>query len=152
MTDPEDDIDFVTLHNVLYYLYTGTVNLHARQESNNISFPEGYPEEPDPFLLYRNADKFLLPALKKRCYDQLKNCITAQNVAERLFHKECEHHEELRALYLEYVFANYDKVKSTDGWKQVFYSDFEDVPISVTRYRFYILHKISQKVVGAPVK
>ena len=28
MDDPKDKIDFVRLHNILYYLYTGCVNLH----------------------------------------------------------------------------------------------------------------------------
>src|SRR5271154_5538462 len=43
-----DDIDFVTLHNILYYIYTGCVNLHYK--SKDLEFPrvpEGYPAKPD---------------------------------------------------------------------------------------------------------
>jgi hypothetical protein len=151
MADQEDDIDFVSLHNVLYYIYTGTVNLHIRQaeQENEISYPDGYPDEPDPYCLYRNADKFLLLSLKERCYAHLKHGVTPENVAERLFHKECEHHEELQKLYLEYVYANYDKVKVTEGWRSVLCGDFEELPLSAIKYRSRLFYDISQKLVGA---
>jgi hypothetical protein len=152
MADPEDDIDFVTLHNILYYLYTGTVNLRVTPNLDDNSIPEDFPDEPDPFLLYRNADKFLLFALKKRCYEHLKYGVTPENVAERLFHEECENHDELKTLYLEYVFTNYDKVKATDGWKRVFCNDAEDVPVSVINYRSRLMYEISQKMVVTSVK
>lgn len=133
MADPEDDIDFVTLHNILYYIYTGTANLHIRHEDDGISFPEGYPAEPDPYRLYRNADRFLLPSLKERCYTHLKHGVTPESVSERLFHKECEHYEELRSLYVEYIIANYDKVKGTVGWKQAVCHDDDDEEFSLSR-------------------
>lgn len=149
MADLEDDLDFVTLHNILYYIYTGTVNLHLRhQQEDDISFPEGYPDEPDPYALYRNANKFLLTSLKERCYTHLKHGVTPENVAERLFHKECQHHEELRTLYLEYLVANYDKVKVTEGWKRAVCNDDEEVTLSVIKYRNRLFYDISQKVVG----
>ena len=149
MTDPEDDVDYVTLHNVLYYIYTGTVNLHIRpaeQQNFDISHPDGYPEEPDPYCLYRNADKFLLPFLKDRCYAHLKHSVTPENVAERLFHQECEQHEELRILYLEYLLANYNKVKATEGWRTVLCGDLDELPLSVIKYRNRLFFEISQEL------
>jgi hypothetical protein len=152
MTDPEDDIDFVTLHNILYYIYTGTVNLHVPQiYQDDYLFPEGYPSAADPYLLFRNADKFLLPSLKNRCYNYLKNVVTPEIVAERLFHKDCAHHGDLKTFYLEYVIANYDKVKSTEGWKKAVCSEDEN-SLSVMKYRTSLLYEISQKVVGSPAK
>src|SRR5436190_1339993 len=113
-------MDFVTLHNILYYIYTGIVNLHLPQEHQEDSpFPEGYPDQADAYCLFRNADKFLLPSLKERCYYHLKNGITPELAVERLFHKECAHHEDLKTLYLKYVIANYDKVKRTESWKKL---------------------------------
>ena len=68
LDEPADDIDFVTLHNILYFIYIGCVNLPLLEEDQiEEPFPEGYPDEADPFRLYKNADKFLLPALKERC-------------------------------------------------------------------------------------
>ena len=72
MDDPEDDIDFVTLHNILYYIYSGSINMHIKREGDqDYEFPEGYPEESDPFCVFRNADKFLLTSLKELSYRHL---------------------------------------------------------------------------------
>src|SRR5271156_4878196 len=113
MTDPEDDIDFATLHNVLYFLYTGTVNLHVplRDQIDEYHFPEGFPEPPDPYCLYRNSDKFLLDTLKQRCYMHLNHGVNHENVSERLFHKDTQHHKELQDLYRDYIIEHYDAVK-----------------------------------------
>jgi len=54
LDDPADDIDFVTLHNILYFIYIGCVNLPLPgDESTKEPFPEGYPDEADPFCLLR---------------------------------------------------------------------------------------------------
>lgn len=146
MDDPEDDIDFVTLHNILYYIYSGSINMHIKREGDqDYEFPEGYPEESDPFRIFRNADKFLLTSLKELSYRHVIYGLTHENVAERLFHSACQHHENLRDGCLEYLLANYDKVKETEGWKRVAnYND--DVPISVIKYRMGLLFEISKKV------
>lgn len=111
----DDDIDYVTLHNILYYLYTGYVNLVPRF-IRNISHPEGFPEEANASSLYRNADRFMLWALRERCYKYLKATTDASNVAERLFHKDCEYYLRLRELFLKYLVANFEEVKETEGW------------------------------------
>ena len=145
MDDPEDDIDFVTLHNILYYIYTGSVNLHVKREGDeDYEFPEGYPDEPDLYCLFRNADKFLLTSLKDICHLHLTEGVTHENVAERLFHGDCEHHEDLKERYMEYLLANYDKVKETDGWERVL--NDEDVSASVVKYRMSLLFEISKKL------
>ena len=146
MEDPEDGIDFVTLHNILYYIYTGCVNLHLHQEGpHDYEFPEGYPSEPDPYLLFRNADKFLLLELKDICSRHLEHGVTTENVSERLFHGDCEHHENLKTVYLEYLIKNYDNVKLTEGWKRVFDNE-DDVLPSVVSYRMGLLFEISQRL------
>ena len=145
MDDPADDIDFITLHNILYYIYIGRVNLPFPQEEWDEPFPEGYPDEPDPFCLFRNANKFLLPSLKELCLVNLQHDITPQNVAERLFHPDCEYHGELRELYLHYITDNYDEVKETEGWERTV-CDEEDMSPSTARYRMRLLYEISKKV------
>jgi hypothetical protein len=149
LDDLEDDIDFTTLHNILYYIYIGCVNLPNPWDdgSENRKFPEGFPDEPDPYRLYRNADKFLLPSLKTRCYLNLTLNITPENVAERLFHRECQHYEELKNAYLEYLLDNYDKVKTTEGWEKVICNE-EDVSQTVWRYRTRLLLEISRQLRG----
>src|SRR5271154_6608178 len=89
-TDPKDDIDFVTLHNILYFIYIGCVNLpFPQEEADSEPLPDGYPNEADPFRLFRAADRFLLPTLKERCFLHLKHGVTTKNVVERLFHPDC---------------------------------------------------------------
>lgn len=145
----EDDIDFVTLHNILYYIYIGCVNLPNpwADGSEDRSLPEGFPDEPDPYRLYRNADKFLLPSLKSRCYVNLTLNVTPENVSERLFHKDCQHYAELKNVYLEYLLDNYDKVKNTDGWERVICIE-EDVSPAVWQYRTRLLLEISRQLRG----
>lgn len=146
LDDPADDIDFVTLHNILYFIYIGCINLpFPHEESDDDPLPEGYPDEPDPYRLFRNADKFLLPSLKERCYFHLEHGITHKNVAERLFHPDCEHHEDLKELYFDYLVANFDEVKETEEWERVVCND-EDVSPSFARYRARLLFDISKKL------
>jgi hypothetical protein len=143
LDDPADDIDFVTLHNILYFIYIGCVNLPGLKVDKPL--PEGYPEEADPFLLYRNADKFLLPDLKDRCLYSLECSVTVENVAERLFHPGCQYHEDLKAMYLDYLLFHYDAVKDTKGWESAVVNGDVDTP-STVRYRLRLLFDISRKV------
>jgi hypothetical protein len=137
---------FVTLHNILYFIYIGCVNLPG-QKDNDVEkpFPEGYPEEADPFLLFRNANKFLLSELKECCLYSLEHGVTVDNVAERLFHPSCQFHEDLKAFYFNYLVANYDAVKATTGWESAFCGSDDECP-SAARYRTRLLFTISRKV------
>jgi hypothetical protein len=136
----------VTLHNILYFIYIGCVNLPLPYEApRRDPLPEGYPDEPDPYCLFRNADKFLLLSLKECSYFHLKHSIMPNNVAERLFHADCEHHQELKEVYFDYLIANYDQVKETEEWERVVCNE-EDVPRSVAKYRARLLFDISKKV------
>jgi len=143
---PEDDIDFVTLHNILYFIYIGCVNLpkFPHDEKDSEPLPEGYPDEADPFRLYRAADKFLLPALKEHCYIHLQHGVTVENVADMLFHPDCEHHPELKQHFLEYVIANFKAVKVTEGWERAVCD--EDVSPAVYRYRGRLVLEITRKI------
>lgn len=146
MEDPEDDIDFVTLHNILYFIYIGCVNLPLpKRDNHDKPLPEGYPDEAEPFLLFRNAKKLLLPCLTELCLFNIEHDISATNVAERLFHSDCEYHEELRELYFNYLVANYDKVKETEGWERAICT-LDDASPSTVSYRARVLFDISKRV------
>jgi hypothetical protein len=145
LDDPVHDIDFVTLHNILYFIYTGCVNLPFPPDEPDIDpLPEGYPDVPDPFRLFRNADKFLLLSLKERCYFHLEKSLTISNVVERLFHPDCGQHPELKEFYYNYLIANYDEVKETEEWECMICND-EDVSPSVARYRSRLLFDITKE-------
>jgi hypothetical protein len=123
MDDPADGIDFVTLHNIIYYLYTVCVNLRVGGEKyppNKTSHPPGYPDAPGALHLYKNA-KYVLLSLSAYCLRYLSATLMPFDVAERLFCEEGEvlHHDEIRDLYLEYLSAHEnDKVKKSEGWQQ----------------------------------
>jgi hypothetical protein len=141
-----DGIDFVTLHNLLYYIYTGYANISSLHPfSNDENLPEGYPKEPDPFLLFQNAKKFLLPELAEFCLYELENDITDDNVASRLFHPCCKENQDLRELYFAYLVKNYEKVKDTDGWKRAYEFGSANESLPMKEYRMNLLFDISRK-------
>jgi hypothetical protein len=146
LDDPADNIDFITLHNILYFIYIGCINLRFPGIQRTDPLPGGYPDEADPFLLYRNADKFLLPKLKYHCYFHLENNLTPDTVPDMLFHAECQHHPELKELFLEYIVANFNDVKDTEGWERAVCQDDDDVSPSVARYKSRLILEISKKL------
>jgi hypothetical protein len=78
-------------------------------------------------------------------YFHIEFGVTPNNVAERLFHPDCEHHEELKKLYLDYLINNYDEVKETKGWERILYND-EDVSSSFAKYRGHLLFDITRRL------
>lgn len=150
LDDPEEDIDFVTLHNILYYLYTKCANLRLGRNEyppNKKTHPPGYPDRPDPFELYKSAKKYLLTSLSDYCFKYLKATLTDGNVVERLFRQDCQirNREELRDLYLEYLMTNYDKVKKTEDWRRVVLGD-ENFDHSVSEFHKELFFGITERL------
>jgi hypothetical protein len=156
MDDREDDIDFVTLHNILYYLYTNCVNLRVGREEyrpNKTSHPPGYPDCPDPFNLYKSAKKFLLTSLSDYCFTYMKSSLTNFNVTRRLFRKDCElrDHEDLKDMFVEYLLANYEKVKVTERWRKVVLDEEEGIDSSARAFRKEMLLEIMEQLAYTPM-
>jgi len=154
MDDPADEIDFVTLHNILYYLYTGCVNLRvggAEYPPNKTSHPPGYPDAPGALQLYKNANKYLLSSLSAYCLRYLRATLTPSNVAERLFCEDGEvlRHDEIRDLYPEYLLTKYEKVKKSYGWQRVVRDELE-VDVSIREAHRSLLLDITQKLTYVP--
>ena len=146
LDSPVDDIDFVTLHNILYFIYIGCVNLPFIVQKLGIDYtPEGFPEEADPFCLFQNADKFLLPELKELCKHSLIYVLTPKNVAERLFHPACESHAEVREACFNYLIEHFHEVRETEEWERIVCFD-EDVSPATARYRARLWFDISKKL------
>jgi BTB/POZ domain len=138
-----DDIDFVPFHNLLYFLYTGHVNLH--KGTSLPKFPEGYPEMPDPFDLFRLADMYIAPALAERCFRYLIHTNTPENICGRLFNILCEPYQNLREEYIKFLLDNYTTVIATVGWKDVLFDTAELGPVE-RRYWGELLLEISEKL------
>ena len=117
-----DNFDFTTIHNIIYYLYTGRVNLHHSPEThkaNAISIPDGYPDPVDPFQLYIASNRYLAKYLQKQCYEFLVKTCTPENICGRLFNIACLPHEDLTKEFLDYLIDNYQEVKFTEGWTKL---------------------------------
>ena len=144
MDDPKDKIDFVTLHNILYYLYTGCVNLHLG-DPGPISLPEGYSDKPDAFMLYQCADKLLLDSLTQRCFRYLKASMTPLNISERLFCSDLQHFNKLRDMYLQYLFKNWKEVRESPGWEDIV-TNKQDVGLPARIYQEGTLLEITKRL------
>ena len=69
--------------------------------------------------------------------------MTPENVAERLFHPDCQYHPELKDLYFQYLVANYDEVVGTEGWEHALCND-EEVSASTRSYRNRLFLEITR--------
>lgn len=116
-----DDTDFVTFHNLLYFLYTGYTNLQDQAEKVSWSWkePDGWPEKADPFDLFRAADMYLVEPLRSRCLRFLIETCTINNISERLFNISIQPFEDLKKAFMEYMVKNFDKVKTTKEWREI---------------------------------
>jgi hypothetical protein len=88
LDEEKDDIDIVTLHNIVYYLYTGCVNIKfplPYEDDFRYVRPVGFPPPADPYLLYKNARKFLIDGLTHHTFEVLWETLRPENVIDRLF-------------------------------------------------------------------
>jgi hypothetical protein len=117
-----------------------------------LSHPLGYPDPPNAFQLYKSAKKFLILSLSDYCLKYMKAGITSSNITGLLFRTDCElrHHEELKDIFMEYLLANYDKVKTTEGWRKVVFED-EEVDSSVRTFHKELLFEIMERLVYTPM-
>jgi len=154
---PHDDIDFITLHNIIYYIYTQSVNLRARGRrllpSHDTTLIPGHPHPADAFDLYRNSKKFLLDPLAEYCFEFLKRSTTYLNVMERLFRPDAElrHHDSLREMYLDKLIGDYDSIKESDHWREIMCNELE-FSSEARGYHEILLFEISRRLTAAPVK
>jgi hypothetical protein len=140
---PVHDFDFVTMHNILYFLYTGCVNLHfgAVPEQGLL----GYPEEADSFDLFCAADFYCLQPLRDRCFRFLMETKTMDNVCPRLFNKRCEPYKELKEKYITFLLEHYDEISEKDDWKSLF-NWGDELSGEAQKYRGDVLLEITRQL------
>jgi hypothetical protein len=138
----KDDMDLPTLHNIVYFLYTGCVNLNfqpCKEDIDRYEFPPGFPAPVDHFLLYKNAKKFLIDDLAKYTLEVLKE---TENVGERLFrgHDDLRFCDELVDIYVDYLVSNYEDVKALEEWQAMEWDP--ECGDEIARFRWSLMLRI----------
>lgn len=143
------DMNFNTLHNLLYFLYTGYVNLHypsPNDYSAQFKVP-GYPEPVEPFEMYRAADMYLVAPLVERCLLYMLDSDNISNNVARAFDIASEPYEDLREGLVTYLAKRYDEVKGTREWKEAILA-MNDSPPEELKYQTKILLQITNRLRG----
>jgi hypothetical protein len=143
----KDDIDYTTLHNIVYYLYTGCVNIDFPFSDEDVlryAYPFGFPAPADPFLLYKNAKKFLVDGLTHHAFEVLRETLTPQNVVERLFRgpDDLRLCDELVDMYVDYLIENHDDVKDAGGWEAIEWDP--ECGDEVAKFRWSVVRRVMQ--------
>lgn len=105
-----EDVAFVTFQALLRYLYTNEIEFapwgsaerrkaRAREETTEPC----EPPKPSPKSVYRLADKYEIPGLKKLALEQIKRDISKCDIVEEAFSKFTSRYPELRELELEHL-------------------------------------------------
>lgn len=113
-----DDFNYGTMHNLLYFLYTGRVNLHFGTAKAQLQ--PYYPTNADGFELYRAADFYGIQTLQNRCFRFLMQTRTTDNLCRRLFVIKCEPYKELQQNYISFVLKDYEEIKVKEDGRAVF--------------------------------
>lgn len=113
----------VTLHNLLYYMYTGKVNLHI--SGSPTPTYTNCPKVTDEFELYRVATKYGLNQLAARCLHYLRSTLTPMNVCKRLFNLWCLDYPALKDSYIDYLIQSFNVVRRREEWNR-FVSQVKD--------------------------
>lgn len=71
--------DFVTMQNLIYFAYTGHINLHHHVDGRRPQ-EESWPPEADAFSLYKAAHKYDIKKLEDRCFAYLCATCTTSNI------------------------------------------------------------------------
>lgn len=120
---------FTDYHNILYYMYTGSLNLRyplnlpegqtrPLSSAGNIYNWDSFPRAANANEIYRLAGMMGLPELQTRAYHYLMATCSVDNVFDRLFDPYCqaEGHAPVRAVYQQFLARNWENVRSSGQW------------------------------------
>ena len=136
------------MHNLLYFLYTGRVNLHDTRTyipSNVDESPQNYLGLANALELLRAANMYLIEPLEERCCKYLANTCLVSNICQRLFNYQCKPYGKPVNAHIDFVVRNYGEIKMTDAWENVF-RDIDPSALEELMYRTDILHRISKSI------
>jgi hypothetical protein len=149
-----DNIDFTTMHNIVYCLYTGRLNLHYPVNPdgpfNHSSYtfvpPEGYPPPCDPFELYVAANMLLLNFLERRCLRFLTLTCSVDNVLARLGDERLEPYDYLSESYIGFLTLPnfFETLREQEAFKEMI-EGVDEVP-EKSAYRKEMIHKIFMRL------
>jgi hypothetical protein len=122
---------FTDYHNILYYIYTGSLNLRYRP-SNSQDRPlssagiytgwdtvsAAFPRSANVNEIYRLAGLMGLSELQTRAYHYLMSTCSVDNIFERLFDPYCkaQTHAPVRGVYQQFLASNWEKVRGSGQW------------------------------------
>ena len=123
---------FTDYHNILYYIYTGSLNLRFPPTSLGKDRPisagvtnaygwgltPAFPRPANPNEIYRLAGMMGLVELQTRAYHYLMSTCSVENIFDRLFDPYCKSatHAPVRNVYQQFLARNWDKVRSSGQW------------------------------------
>ena len=123
---------FTDYHNILYYIYTGSLNLRyppSNAQNRPLSSAGAYagwdavttvafPRSANANEIYRLAGIMGLKDLQTRAYHYLMSTCSVDNIFDRLFDPYCKTstHAPVRGVYQQYLAKNWDKIRSSGQW------------------------------------
>ncbi|KAF9785366.1 hypothetical protein BJ322DRAFT_827295 [Thelephora terrestris] len=124
------DIALITFQAFLMYLYTGHIEFapygskeNRRSRSKEIvSLSEDSIPRPSPKSIYRLADKYDIPPLKRLALDNIRDGLERCDIVEEVFNKYSSSHEEVRTIYATHLASVLSRAeeKSVQGlWVKV---------------------------------
>lgn len=120
------DFSYSTMHNFLYFCYTGDVNLSGLQKLPTAHADgDGYPAWADAYELFVAADYFGAERLRDHCFTVIESTSTPESILDDLSRKgPVLNHVSLKGCRLlrkrltEYMYINYDTIKETVSWRR----------------------------------
>ena len=94
------DFDFHTIRNLVYFAYTGHVNLQPNEKRAEET---SCYKEVEAFSLYKAAHMYGIKTLEHRCFVYLCATCTTSNILSRLLNPEIEDYEDLEKCYIEFL-------------------------------------------------
>jgi len=132
---------FTDYHNILYYIYTGTLNLRFNTQ---LPYKEGmyndptgrpissrdsgvgygwevihnFPRQANPNEIYRLSGIMGLSELQTRAYHYLMSTCSVDNIFDRLFDPYCKSatHAPVRGVYRDFLARNWNDIRSSGQW------------------------------------
>ncbi|KFM61035.1 Speckle-type POZ protein B, partial [Stegodyphus mimosarum] len=103
------DGDSMVINRMLRFLYSGNLDLFRGNVVQTTNVME----------LYAAADKYDIPALKKKCTFYLKSNLYVQNLCQVLELADAHSDGDLSNIVFEFINAHAEEVFSTDEWKEI---------------------------------
>jgi len=121
---PVHNARFTDYHNILYYIYTGSLNLRYPKDARpptpltTWETTPAFPRPANPNEIYRLAGIMGLGELQGRAYHYLSSTCSVDNIFDRLFDPYCKAptHAPVRGVYQQFLARNWETVRAQGQW------------------------------------